>query len=674
MNSRSVFAIRDRQRSVFESVLSAGATTTNFREWKVLICDAASYEIINTLFSRSQLRKHGITLHTIIDNPRADVPDVPGLYIITPTLENIAWLSRDLSSKNAVYDRAAVCFTTAITRAMLTALAAQLSVPSPITAVHDLYANFVSLEHNFFSLNMKESYLRINSVDNSQSLLKFVQPVVSGLFSVLLTLGVVPIIRSQRGGAAEAVAAALDEKLRDNLKLFQKSSISSRALSFRRPLLLLLDRDFDHSAVLHHTWTYQALVHDCLDMHHNSVTVKLDKDENESDENKKTYNLDKESDLFWASYSASPFPKVAEAIETDLTKYRADVEDINRRTGITNGSTSPDSANPGVGTSQLAEAIVTLPELSRRKETIDVHTNLATALLNNINKRSLDAFFELERELMLEAHRPVPSMSAQEYKGTLLELLKGEKDSTTGVKRGEGTAADRLRLFLIYYAVFGRQLSEKDMAEFRGVLNSAGADTSAIAHIGKMKRYRHDLVTEPIPSARGAINAARLKGMMTSVVSRGYRSIANVAQNAKKLIVDQKQSCSVTRILEYFMSEQARGRVASEANDVLDGYLLFDPKVMPSSDSMLRYNSFSSTGNTSDTHMNAKQKMMRMLFSDAIVFTVGGGNYVEYDNCVEAIASVSTKASLKNVMYGTTEVVSPENFLEQLSMVSNQAR
>jgi len=41
---------------------------------------------------------------------------------------------------------------------------------------------------------------------------------VDGLFSALVTLGVVPIIRAPRGGAAEAVAQGLDTKLRDHLR------------------------------------------------------------------------------------------------------------------------------------------------------------------------------------------------------------------------------------------------------------------------------------------------------------------------------------------------------------------------------------------------------------------------------------------------------------------------
>lgn len=34
--------------------------------------------------------------------------------------------------------------------------------------------------------------------------------------------------------------------------------------SFQRPLFVLVDRNVDMATPLHHTWTYQALIHDVL--------------------------------------------------------------------------------------------------------------------------------------------------------------------------------------------------------------------------------------------------------------------------------------------------------------------------------------------------------------------------------------------------------------------------
>lgn len=671
--STSVFGLKDRQRAVFQSILSPSDSDKKVRQWKVLVCDTPAFDALSCLFQPTQLRRHGVTLHALIDNPRGPVPDVPAVYVVAPTPQNIAWLLKDLAPRNQLYHTATVCFTSFVTRPLLMALAAQMSVPAPITRVRDLYADFVSFEQNLFSLNMHNSYVGMKGVNDDATVKNFLDVVVSRLFSVLLTLGVIPIIRAQRGGAAEAVASALDKKLRDSLELFQKSSFSSRALSFRRPLLLMLDRDFDFNAMLHHSWTYQALVHDCLGLKLNKVAVDVSDNNVEKTSKRKTYTMSKESDAFWAENAASPFPKVAEAIEKALTKYRAEVEEINRNAG---GRNAAGAGSSSLGTSELAATIATLPELSRRKETIDIHTNIATALLENINKRCLDGFFELESQVMTNAHRPATALSAEEYKIPLVELLKGIQETATGEKRGSGTAADRLRLFLIYYSVFGRQLPEKTMAEFRGMLHHAGAETSVIEYVGGIKGYRHDLMREPVQTSTGSLNTAKLKGIMTSVVNRGYRSFANVAQNAKKLVVEEKRTFAVSRTLELFMSEQARSRHGASANDILDGYLLFDPKVMETSASILQTAAPVTVGNGigEERPLTSKQKMQRMLFSDAIVFTVGGGNYVEYENCLEVVESLSSAVSPRNVLYGTTELLTSEGFLEQLASVAKGSR
>lgn len=108
-----------------------------------------------------------------------------------------------------------------------------------------------------------------------------VNSIVDGLVSALVTLGVVPIIRCPRGGAAEHVASVLEGRLRDLLKgrsnLFSEASAGpgSLAATLSRPLLVLFDRNFDLAVMLQHAWSYKPLVqvrvagkvlHACVEM------------------------------------------------------------------------------------------------------------------------------------------------------------------------------------------------------------------------------------------------------------------------------------------------------------------------------------------------------------------------------------------------------------------------
>merc|ERR1712029_905165 len=50
--------------------------------------------------------------------------------------------------------------------------------------------------------------------------------------------------------------------------------------------------------------------------------------------------------------------------------------------------------------SKLTSAVSSLPALLEKKRLIDMHTSLATAMLDQIKLRKLDVFFELEEKIL----------------------------------------------------------------------------------------------------------------------------------------------------------------------------------------------------------------------------------------------------------------------------------
>lgn len=84
--------------------------------------------------------------------------------------------------------------------------------------LYDQYMNFVCLDARLFSLAQPKTYLQLNDPSaTEQQIEATIAEVVNGLFSVIVTLGVVPIIRSPKGGAAQMVASQLDARIRDHL-------------------------------------------------------------------------------------------------------------------------------------------------------------------------------------------------------------------------------------------------------------------------------------------------------------------------------------------------------------------------------------------------------------------------------------------------------------------------
>lgn len=358
---------------------------------------------------------------------------VPVIYLIEPTAANLQMITSDLSRN--LYSPAYINFISSVPRLQLEDFAQQTvtsETTEHIAQIYDQYLNFIVSEPDLFSLGMKGAYGTLNSNKlTDQELDQTVDRIVSGLFSVVVTLGSMPIIRSEKGGPAETVAAKLDRKLRDHVlnsktNLFSGDQKSASNTS-SRPVLILVDRNVDLTAMLSHSWIYQSLIYDVLNMHLNKITmtVPVSKENPEKGTKKQSYDLTA-SDYFWLRNASLPFPQVAEDVSQEWNKYQEDANEVTKKT---NTSSIDDlSDDSGQFAAHLKGAMAALPELRERKATITMHMEILETLMEGIKDRKLDQYFQLEEEL------------SKQNKTQILELLKNPDMGKEPL--------DKLRLFL----------------------------------------------------------------------------------------------------------------------------------------------------------------------------------------------------------------------------------
>ena len=182
--------------------------------WKVLVFDDLGRDVISSVLRVNDLRTWGVTIHLYvptcgsecracltvffsllvrnITSRRYPIPDVPVLYFVEPTPENIQLITTDLTK--GLYSPAYVNFLSSVPRPLLEDFASQIAtngVAENVSQVYDQYLNFIVAEPDLFSLGMgKDTYRKINSANTSdEDLDALVDRVVSGLFSVSVTMG-----------------------------------------------------------------------------------------------------------------------------------------------------------------------------------------------------------------------------------------------------------------------------------------------------------------------------------------------------------------------------------------------------------------------------------------------------------------------------------------------------
>eukprot|EP00033_Pygsuia_biforma_P004707 GCRY01005160.1.p1 GENE.GCRY01005160.1~~GCRY01005160.1.p1 ORF type:complete len:601 (-),score=147.60 GCRY01005160.1:138-1940(-) len=592
--------LRSLQKSALRKILLFNEDDTeepsSICEWKVLVYDRKSRDIISLLLNVKEMRELGVTLHFLLQSHRDSISDVPAIYLVEPSPDNLKRIALDANS--GLYHSMFLNFSYSIPSERMKLFCEQFESEASvakIAKVYDQALNYVTLESNLFSLNESNTLSRLMGPHSDEEVSDCLDKITEGLFCVFATLGIVPYIKCAPGGAAEEIAKRIE-------KLFQERTLAHHRGQFERPVLIMMDRTLDLPAALHHAWAYSSLLHDLFNMHNNRVAVDVAEKVGEKTTTS-TYDLD-DTDSFWRTNACSPFfPTVADSMEAAVAEYKARMDQLHL---------SPDDLGEiGEHTQRLASAMDSLPEMTERKKQIDRHTNLTSAILEQIKARDLVEFYALEENIL-----STDSASVGKYRTQVQEL----------VARGAGNAEDQLRLVLLFLLRAGDDAYQ----ELKQLLESRGIDTNSLGFL-----RRNMLLGSGLTSSKGTSSSgASFSSSSSSSASSFFKHMASGLQDGLKSIISANKTLGIVRIVESIMN--------GKSFPLADAFKTIDPKLMGRPGKLK-----ASTG-----------------FTQAVVFMVGGGTYAEYVD-LQAFAAKDTRIP-KSIVYGATDLVSPTHFVRQL--------
>lgn len=652
------------------SSLSSTSASVDDEPWKVVVFDKRGGDIMALLFRVGDLRKQGVTLTLRLDDDaRQAIPDAPAIYFVTPNQRCIDLIARDL--ERGLYESAYIHSVTSFQRPLLEDLATktiQSGTSNKIKRVYDQYSGFISLENTLFvtgtpisaaEIEGKTTYSIMNDAGVSdETAMQLVESIAESLFSAVLTLGTIPVIRAQRNSAAEQVAIRLHEMLQAHISKEGAAPVTPAA-SLNRPLLAILDRNVDLSVMFAHPWTYRALVHELLGLELNRTSIE-NGDSNDSGSSSSSsgsgkdkgtkYDLDTQTDNFWKRYCGAPFPTVAVELDNEVKAYKDMYTELTKLSA-SHGISDPDAMSEAdLEEHGLSRFVDKLPELRATKRYIDVHTTIAPELLKKIKSRNIDSFYELEDSLLMSKDDPTASRTKE-----VADIVCNES---------MGTVADRLRLYLIWLLSFSSPAPPpaETTSQMEDALTAQGAAMGVVAYVKQAWMFLHSAHAE-----RRSTSPAPRSGT-TSLISSAFERM----YSGVKAFLPKNEKYYVTSVVEALME------LKTAQMGIEDAYIYLDPKL--------------STRQTGPGAVAPPRKATP--FRDAIVFMIGGGNYVEHQNLMDYAKGPEQSnqdggmggqqqqqgaqqqftgfgsRNAKRIIYGTTEVLRPTEFLEQLSKLA----
>ena len=433
---RKVLSVREKQLAALKRVLNAPELPD-----KVLLVDSYGHDLTSALLSKDDLLQLGVKVRAHLKSRRDFRRQSAAIYLCALTEQNMIHIRTDVADGR--YARYYINWMSALSIPRF-----QLNLNDQLVTLINERIDFVLIEDDLFVSRYANerpgdvSYGALMGPRPSQALLDgLLDGMADGLLSLFTVLGCVPVIQCSRDGLADSLAARLDVRLKKHMLAI----LGVEHRTFERPLLVIVERDFDLTAPLLHPTTYQGLLQDldhCL--WNNVVDTRL-------------VGHDVVSNAFWKENRGQSLTSITDQLKLDLGLNYERMEHFRK-----------------LDTTDSRQRIETTKQILKDRNLMLLRADNVSRLITKEHEAKLKVFAHHELNLIRRQEDPFESF----HRGVLHAIRD----------RHFGTPHDKLRLFLIYYIL--TNVSEEHLRQCVGALAECGCSADSVHYIDEWKMLR----------------------------------------------------------------------------------------------------------------------------------------------------------------------------------------
>ena len=405
--------------------------------WMVLVVDRPALRVISSPVGMYDLMEHRITLVEDLTKKRSPFRDMGVVYLLAPTPDSVKRLIEDwtpgTNRKEPMYGNSIfLYFLNRIPDPLLNKIKGCKALVRRIRALGEVNIDFLARESRAFHLDMRNALRYVFPRRPSPG--RCEQVMADKIVSLCVTLNEYPHIRYRASsplvdGLAKLCHRKMSEYVGANEKWWYHGDPTHPSRG--RSTLLLFDRSDDCLSPMMHEFTYQAMVHDLLDVKdgervtYKSETISGGGGDDEGDAEGKTADKDvllNDNDSLWLELRGK---HIAEVIEMLSGRIRGM---LNSNTAAVSKKSTGGAAK-AMSLTQMAAALKEMPEYRQVMEKLTQHMTLSHQCMEIFNREELLDLSELEQTLATgkDDSGRVPKLN--ELVERVEECMKGSNNS-----------------------------------------------------------------------------------------------------------------------------------------------------------------------------------------------------------------------------------------------------